>query len=107
MMSLQEDILDYGRRAHLAARSLAQLSAARKNAALLAMADEITAWAEVILAANEKDLVQARSSGLSGAMIDRLQLNRQRLGEMARGVREVAALPDPVGDVIREWTSLK
>ena len=106
MMSLQEDILDYGRRARLAARSLAQLSATRKNDALLAMADEIIARAKVILAANEKDLVEARSSGLSGAMIDRLQLDRQRLGEMARGVREVAALPDPVGEVIREWTSL-
>ena len=104
-MSLQEDILDYGRRARLAARSLAQLSATRKNDALLAMADEIIARAKVILAANEKDLVEARSSGLSEAMIDRLQLDRQLLGEMARGVRQVAALPDPVGEVIREWTS--
>ena len=103
-MSLQEDILDYGRRARLAARSLAQLNATGKNDALLAMADEIISRAKVILAANEKDLVEARNSGLSGAMIDRLQLDRQRLGEMARGVREVAALPDPVGDVIREWT---
>ena len=105
-MSLQEDILDYGRRARLAARSLAQLSTTRKNDALLAMADEIIARAKVILAANEKDLVEARSSGLSEAMIDRLQLDRQRLGEMARGVRQVAALPDPVGQVIRDWTSL-
>ena len=70
------------------------------------MADEIISRAKVILAANEKDLVEARNSGLSEAMIDRLLLDRQRLGEMARGVREVAALPDPVGDVIREWTSL-
>ena len=91
-MSLQEDILDYGRRARLAARSLAQLSATRKNDALLAMADEIIARTQVILAANEKDLVEARSSGLSAAMIDRLLLDRQRLAEMARGVREVAAL---------------
>ena len=94
MMSLQEDILDYGRRARLAARSLAQLSTTRKNDALLAMADEIIARTQVILAANEKDLVEARSSGLSEAMIDRLQLDRQRLGEMAGGVRQVAALPD-------------
>src|SRR5205814_52225 len=69
------------------------------------MADEIMLRADAILAANEKDLAQARSSGLSSAMIDRLQLNRPRLEEMARGVREVAALPDPVGQVIREWTS--
>ena len=106
MMSLQEDILDYGRRARLAARSLAQFNATRKNDALLAMADEIIARTQVILAANEKDLVEARSGGLSAAMIDRLQLDRQRLAEMARGVRQVAALPDPVGEVIREWTSL-
>ena len=105
-MSLQEEILDYGRRARRAAGSLAQLSAAQKNTALLAMADEIMVRADVILAANENDLAQARSSGLSIAMIDRLQLNRARLEEMARGVREVAALPDPVGEVIREWTSL-
>ena len=70
-MSLQEDILDYGRRARRAARLLAQLSATRKNNALLAMADEIIAQAEVILAANEKDLVEARNSGISAAMIDR------------------------------------
>ncbi len=59
-MDLQEEILDYGRRARLAARPLAQLSATRKNAALLAMADEIMARADLILAANEKDLAQAR-----------------------------------------------
>jgi glutamate-5-semialdehyde dehydrogenase len=105
MMSLQEEILEYGRRARLAARSLAQLNAAQKNAALLAMADEIIARSDVILAANEKDLAQARSSGLSAAMIDRLKLNRARIEAMAQGVRDVAALPDPVGEVIREWTS--
>src|SRR4029453_11127215 len=106
MMSLQEDILDYGRRARLAARSLAQLSATRKNDALLAMADEIISRAKVILAANEKDLVEARNSGLSGAMMGGSRLNPLRLEEMARGVREVANLPGPVGQVIREWTSL-
>ncbi|HEX5176290.1 MAG TPA: glutamate-5-semialdehyde dehydrogenase, partial [Chthoniobacteraceae bacterium] len=106
MMSLQEEILDYGRRARIAARSLALLSARAKNNALLAMADEIMARSEVILAANENDLAEARSCGLSGAMIDRLELNRQRLEEMARGIRKVAGLPDPVGEVIREWTSL-
>ena len=105
MMSLEEEILDYGRRARRAARALAQFSTAQKNAALLAMADEIMGRADAILAANEKDLAQARSSGLSSAMIDRLQLNRPRLEEMAQGVRAVAALPDPVGEVIREWTS--
>jgi glutamate-5-semialdehyde dehydrogenase len=104
MMSLQEEILQYGQRARLAGRALAQLSADQKNAALLAMADEIIASSDAILAANEKDLAQATSNGLSGAMIDRLRLSPTRLGEMAQGVRKVAALPDPVGEVIREWT---
>ena len=105
MMSLQEEILQYGQRARVAARLLAQLDAGQKNAALLAMADEIIARENTILAENEKDLAQAQSNGLSSAMIDRLRLNPARLGEMAQGVRHVAALPDPVGEVIREWSS--
>ncbi len=105
MMSLQEEILQYGQRARVAARLLAQLDAGQKNAALLAMADQIVADSDAILAANEKDLAQAKSNGLSRAMIDRLRLNPTRLGEMAQGVRDVAALPDPVGEVIREWNS--
>jgi glutamate-5-semialdehyde dehydrogenase len=105
MMSLQEEILQYGQRARVAARLLAQLDAGQKNAALLAMADEIMSRADAILAENEKDLAQARSNGLSSAMIDRLKLNGPRLEEMAQGVRAVAALPDPVGEVIREWNS--
>ena len=105
MMSLQEEILQYGQRARVAARLLAQLDAGQKNAALLAMADEIMSRADAILAENEKDLAQARSNGLSSAMIDRLKLNGPRLEEMAQGVRAVAALSDPVGEVIREWNS--
>ena len=105
MMSLQEEILQYGQRARVAARLLAQLDAGQKNAALLAMADEIMSRADAILAENEKDLARARSNGLSSAMIDRLKLNGPRLEEMAQGVRAVAALPDPVGEVIREWNS--
>ena len=105
MMSLQEEILQYGQRARVAARLLAQLDAGQKNAGLLAMADEIMSRADAILAENEKDLAQARSNGLASAMIDRLKLNGPRLEEMAQGVRAVAALPDPVGEVIREWNS--
>ena len=105
-MELREQIHDFGRRARGAARSLSQLGAEQKNAALLAMADEIAARSAVILAANEKDLAHARSHNLSSAMIDRLSLNNERIQAMADGIREVAALPDPVGEVIREWTSL-
>jgi len=88
-------------RARLAAPRLARLSTAEKNAILLAMADAIESHAEAILAANRADL---ESSGLAGAMRDRLLLNPQRIGEMARGVRDVAALPDPIDEVLAEWT---
>ena len=105
-MDLNEQIQDFGRRARGAARLLSQISSAQKNAALLAMADEILARTATILAANEKDLATARSRNLSSAMIDRLTLNPPRVEAMAQGIREVATLPDPVGEVIREWTSL-
>jgi glutamate-5-semialdehyde dehydrogenase len=100
-MTLQQKILNLGRRAHGAVRGLASLSTEQKNAALLAMADEIMASKGAILSANEKDL--ARSQGLPSAMIERLKLNAERVTAMAEGVRQVAALEDPVGDVIREW----
>lgn len=104
-MELQAQIVDLGRRARAASRLLAQLPAATKNPALLAMADEIVARTATILEANEQDLAQARSRQLSGAMLERLTLNPARIEAMASGIREVAALPDPVGEVIREWTS--
>ena len=69
------------------------------------MADEIAARTATILAANEQDLAHARAHGLSSAMIDRLTLNKERVEAMASGIRDVAALPDPVGQIIREWTS--
>jgi len=100
-VSLQQEIFDLGRRAHKAARCLASLSTEQKNAALLAMADEIMASEGAILSANEKDL--ARSQALPPAMIERLQLNTERVTAMAEGVRQVAALADPVGEVMREW----
>jgi len=104
-MELKEQIYDFGRRARAAARSLSQLASAQKDTALRAMADEIMARSATILAANEKDLAHARSHGLSNAMIDRLTLNDERVTEMADGIRAIADLPDPVGEVIRVWTS--
>ncbi len=104
-MELKQQILDFGRRARAASRLLSQLPAAAKSAALFAMADEIVTGSSTILAANEKDLAHAREHKLSNAMIDRLTLNKERVEAMADGIRDVAALPDPVGEVIREWTS--
>lgn len=97
-------ILDMGRRARAASRELVKLSSAQKNTILLAMADEIEARREGILEANAKDLARAVENGLSTAMIDRLTLDAKRLKGIADAVREVAALPDPVGEELSEWT---
>src|SRR4030095_11179430 len=104
MSDLKTLILDFGRRARAASRQLARLSAAQKNAGLLAMADEILAAQSKILAANARDVEQGKANGLSTAMLDRLTWNEKRLAVMAEGIRAVAALADPVGEVIRDWT---
>ena len=103
-MSLRDQIHTMGRQALTASRALAGLSADRKNRILTAMADRLENDAEPILAANARDLQAAAEKGLSAAMIDRLALNPKRLAEMARGVREVTALPDPVGEELAAWT---
>jgi len=103
-MTLREQIHDMGRKALEASRALALLPAERKNAILRAMADGLEREAPALLAANEKDLAAAREKGLGSAMLDRLTLNAKRVAEMARGVREVAELSDPVGEVLAEWT---
>ena len=104
MSDLKSQILEYGRRARAAARLLARLDAATKNAGLLAMADEILAARDEILAANARDLGQGIANGLSKPMLERLTLDEKKLAAMAQGICEVAALPDPVGETIREWT---
>ena len=87
-------------RAQSAATRLAQLTTAQKNVILLAMADAIAANAASITEANQADL---DTSGLTGAMRDRLLLTPDRIAAMVAGVREVAGLPDPVGETIAEW----
>jgi len=95
--STQEKLL----RAREAAAKLAILSTKEKNALLLAIAGAIEAANDVILAANREDM---DSSGLEGAMRDRLLLTEKRIKEMAQGVRDVAALNDPIGETLAEWT---
>jgi glutamate-5-semialdehyde dehydrogenase len=95
--STQEKLL----RARAASAKLAQLSTEQKNALLLAIADAVEAHEKDILAANRADIER---SGLEGAMRDRLLLTPARIKEMARGVRDVAALPDPIGETLAEWT---
>jgi glutamate-5-semialdehyde dehydrogenase len=96
-LSTQEKLI----RARAAAAGLALLSSERKSAMLHAMADAIETHAKSILAANRKDV---ETSGLEGPMLDRLLLTAERIAEMVRGVCEVAALPDPVGETLAEWT---
>jgi len=95
--SAQEKLL----RARQAATKLAQFSTGEKNALLLAIADAIAANAESILAANREDVA---TSGLEGAMRDRLLLTPARIKEMAQGVCDVAALADPIGETLAAWT---
>ena len=103
-MDLASEILAIGQRARTAARALARLNTVQKNAGLLAMADALTLHAPAILAASVADYDDARAKGLSGAMLDRLHLDEKRLAAMSAGVRDVAALPDPVGETLRAWT---
>jgi glutamate-5-semialdehyde dehydrogenase len=102
-MDIRSYVLQKAREARGAARKLSGLSSAVKNAALVAMADRLVSETSTLISANQKDLEAAKRLGLSKAMIDRLTLNPKRISEMAAGLKEVAALPDPVGEVIRMW----
>src|SRR5918992_433163 len=93
-------VTDICRAAKTAARELARLDSATKDRALLAIASALEARTPEILEANARDLEAGRESGLSSALMDRLALNEARVAAMAAGVREIVALPDPVGEVI-------
>ncbi|MCK4206236.1 glutamate-5-semialdehyde dehydrogenase [Brucella pituitosa] len=94
---------EVGRKAKAAAAPLAIASAEQKNKALLAAADCILASKDAILAANKLDLANAAESGMAASFIDRLTLDDSRVQAIADGIRAIAALPDPVGEVIAEW----
>lgn len=99
-MSTVADLAD---RAKVASRSLARLSTKKKNTLLLAVAEQLEAREQEILQANRGDVQAAKEAGLSGALLDRLELNPKRFAEMVEGVKKVAALSDPVGEVLRKW----
>jgi glutamate-5-semialdehyde dehydrogenase len=105
-MDLPAEILALGQRARAASKGLARLTTARKNAGLAAMADALLRGDHQanILAENARDIQDAHQAGLTGALLDRLALDAGRLAKMADGIREVAALPDPVGEILRAWT---
>src|SRR5262245_20454687 len=101
--SLKETALGLGKRAKAAARLLAPLSSAEKNKALLLMADKLEARSAFLVEENRKDLDFAKNAGVSGAVLDRIALNPSRVKDMAKGLRDVAALPDPVREVVKMW----
>ena len=88
------------RRAKNAATEAAKLGTAEKNRGLLAVADELVSQQESILAENEKDLKAAREKGIKQSLIDRLALSEKRIADMAEGLRQIAGLDDPIGEVL-------
>jgi len=104
MKSAVTELEEKGKAAKAASRKLAFLPTEIKNRALLGIADALTAKQDEILKANKLDYKESEASGMSAAMLDRLMLNSSRLEGIANDVRTVAALPDPVGEVIEERT---
>src|SRR5437870_3699226 len=103
-MNLLEQMTTLAKQARAASRELALLTTAEKNSCLLAMAAALEASADAIKAANALDMDAGATHGLSSAMLDRLKLDDKRIAGMAKGLREVAALADPVGRILDERT---
>ncbi len=102
-MDIKHSVQQIAREAQLAARKLSRVTETEKNKALLRMAEELERNSKLLLDENCKDVIQARKSGISKAMLDRLTLKPSTIEQMAQGLREVAALPDPVGKVTSMW----
>ena len=100
-MTVQEQ----AQKARTAALALSSATRAAKDAALLAMADALAKAETAILEANNRDVARAEANGTSAALIDRLRLTPDRIAGMVEGLHELAALPDPIGDVVRGWTN--
>jgi glutamate-5-semialdehyde dehydrogenase len=98
-------VIDLGRRAKAASRALATAPTEQKASALLTAADLLEERAPEVLAANELDLQAAAAGGMAPGPLDRLRLSDDRLASMAGGLRQVAGLADPVGDVLEQWTT--
>lgn len=96
-------VRDIAERAQSAARQVALLPSGTKNDALLRMAAALEAEEEALIKLNARDVEGAQERGLTAAMVDRLRLTPRRISDMARGLREIASLPDPVGEVTRAW----
>jgi glutamate-5-semialdehyde dehydrogenase len=103
-VATEQDVRDAATRAGVAATELAPLSRAQKDAALQAMADALDDATDTVLAANQRDVSAGRAAGLADGLVDRLTLTADRVAAIAQGLRDVAALPDPVGEVLRGYT---
>jgi len=101
--TLKQEALRLAKQAKIAARQLAPLSSAEKNRALLLMADKIEAKSAFLVEENAKDLDFAKAKGVSSAVLDRIALDPKRVQAMAQGLRDVAALADPVREVVKMW----
>jgi len=102
-VSIKEEVIAQAQKAKLAARKLANTSTEVKNRALLGIAEALENSMVKIIKENEKDMEAGKKNGLSDAMLDRLELNEKRIRGMADGLRELVALDDPIGDIIRMW----
>jgi glutamate-5-semialdehyde dehydrogenase len=98
------ELLIKAERLQQAAKTLALLSTEEKNEALMRIAEALIKQKEWILQENEKDVALGKEQGLSPALIDRLQLTSERIEQIVDGVRQVASLPDPIGEIVEEWT---
>ncbi len=99
------DVTEHATRARAAARRLSSATRAQKDEALHAMADALAKAEATVLEANAADVVQAEAAGTSASLVDRLRLTPDRVQAMTTGLRDLAGLPDPVGDVVRGWTN--
>lgn len=99
------DLIDMGKKAQSASFDLGQLGTNEKNNALLKMADALINNTDNIISENKKDIENAKNNGIAKAMIDRLMLDKDRIAGMADGLRQVVALPDPIGKIDRGWTT--
>jgi glutamate-5-semialdehyde dehydrogenase len=103
-MTLTEQMTTLAKQARIASRELAKLSTEEKNACLVAMAAALEKNSAALKEANTRDMEAGENTGLTSAMLDRLRLDDKRIAGMAKGLREVAALPDPVGRVLDKRT---
>lgn len=102
-MDLRDQIIQMSALSKLAAKKLSYAETTTKNKALLMMSDAIVNNKDYLISENKKDIILARKNEFSEAFIDRLTLTEKRINEMAQGLRDTAALPDPIGEVVKMW----